>query len=614
MLYEPTNPDDLSELLSAYLDDEVSSEERALVEQRLAESAEFRQLRDELAALRTGLENLPRYSLKEDLAPIVLRRAERAMIGAPSGLPASTAGGREQISLAEGLRRTERSPYGLQFFRWSVVAVAAALMVIIFAPRNRLGREVAQSTDDRAAGEVDRPAMVQEMRDESTDHYKQSAPHSGNMPSEAIQADEFADAPSRVQAPETAAPLSAAPLSAAAEATDEMQAAPAFADEAAEATAPAESLNGQAEGPLSKAQSNKAKPSGRLTKKLSEAATAKSGRASKLGIGGSTGDVLVVHCEISAEAAQSGAFEQLLAAQQIKLQKGPGIRFGVQPDSDGKQESAAALELEPLNEELKRAGDRNAGKDKSGETEAIGKSAVPSAPSALRFSGKLVDEGAQINAFLVDASPGQVQATLTELNARTEEFRAVDITPMPAKEALLLSGDRADKKVRPGEDVTPSESDDAIDAAEALGTKTPAAGEGRAQRVLLDADDLQRLPVPPAVHSWKQNANTVGKTESGMGGGGFSKESGPQDGDRRNAEAPRSKLRSRTKALKAPQTRSFSQTVPSPVTAPAAEDSPDDASERPGDRQRGPRQPVTGSAPVRVLFMLRVVPPDALER
>ena len=52
MQYDPANPDYLSELLSAYLDGEVTAEERALVEQQLAENTEFRQLHDELMALR----------------------------------------------------------------------------------------------------------------------------------------------------------------------------------------------------------------------------------------------------------------------------------------------------------------------------------------------------------------------------------------------------------------------------------------------------------------------------------------------------------------------------------------------------------------------------------
>src|SRR5262249_3764928 len=54
------------DLLNAYLDGELTAEEQAQVEQRLAESADFRQLHDELRAVRTGLESLPTYRLGPD--------------------------------------------------------------------------------------------------------------------------------------------------------------------------------------------------------------------------------------------------------------------------------------------------------------------------------------------------------------------------------------------------------------------------------------------------------------------------------------------------------------------------------------------------------------------
>ena len=68
------------ELISAYIDDELSPSERVEVEKWLAESVELRQLHDELLAMRGSLELLPQHQLDRDLAPIVLRQAEQAVL------------------------------------------------------------------------------------------------------------------------------------------------------------------------------------------------------------------------------------------------------------------------------------------------------------------------------------------------------------------------------------------------------------------------------------------------------------------------------------------------------------------------------------------------------
>src|ERR1700686_4983185 len=81
------------ERISAYLDGELSADEQTRFEERLAESAELRQLVEELRALRGSLDLLPRHRLEADFADRVLRRAEREMLvsgndgsnGDPSG-------------------------------------------------------------------------------------------------------------------------------------------------------------------------------------------------------------------------------------------------------------------------------------------------------------------------------------------------------------------------------------------------------------------------------------------------------------------------------------------------------------------------------------------------
>ena len=69
-----------NELLSAYLDGELTADEQAEAERLLASSPAARQLLDELRALSATLQSLPQQKLGEDLSRQVLRVAERRML------------------------------------------------------------------------------------------------------------------------------------------------------------------------------------------------------------------------------------------------------------------------------------------------------------------------------------------------------------------------------------------------------------------------------------------------------------------------------------------------------------------------------------------------------
>ena len=141
-------PDD--ELLSAYLDDELSGEERARAEQLLAEQPEARQLLDDLRAIKSGFEGLPKHQLEADFAARVLRGAEREMLaGEADGLaaaiaPLPPAAAREAAAAAtEGMIRPAERPAsgfnapGFNWARWrrpmvwAGAALAAGLLLMI---------------------------------------------------------------------------------------------------------------------------------------------------------------------------------------------------------------------------------------------------------------------------------------------------------------------------------------------------------------------------------------------------------------------------------------------------------------------------------------------------
>ncbi|HEX3999644.1 MAG TPA: hypothetical protein VHX65_13915 [Pirellulales bacterium] len=79
------------ERISAYLDGQLPSDERARFEDELARNSELRQVVEELRGLHDSLQAVPRHSLNDDFAEHVLRRAERAMLTGPA-VAANTAG------------------------------------------------------------------------------------------------------------------------------------------------------------------------------------------------------------------------------------------------------------------------------------------------------------------------------------------------------------------------------------------------------------------------------------------------------------------------------------------------------------------------------------------
>jgi hypothetical protein len=125
----PTSNDFDDELLSAYLDDELSAEERARVEERLEADPAARRMVDELRAVSRVVQGLPRESLGEDLRGAVLQRAERAMLAPASTRPSYDADVKPLPRLTIG-----RSARG---WIWAGMAVAAALLITVFQPERR---------------------------------------------------------------------------------------------------------------------------------------------------------------------------------------------------------------------------------------------------------------------------------------------------------------------------------------------------------------------------------------------------------------------------------------------------------------------------------------------
>src|SRR5688500_9650646 len=100
------------ELLSAYLDGEVTADEQAQAERLLAESPAARRLFDELQSLRGQFDDLPRRALPHDFGQVVLRQAERALLRADDDArPASDEDAETAPAVAPARNTADEPPF-----------------------------------------------------------------------------------------------------------------------------------------------------------------------------------------------------------------------------------------------------------------------------------------------------------------------------------------------------------------------------------------------------------------------------------------------------------------------------------------------------------------------
>jgi hypothetical protein len=117
------------EMLSAYVDGELTGPERAEVEAWLTTDAAARHLLDELRAVRDLVGALPHQHLTEDLSASVLELAERRMLSEPAPAVESTPA---PFFWSGSARRF----LGRRALTWAALAVGLAL-VIALSPRER---------------------------------------------------------------------------------------------------------------------------------------------------------------------------------------------------------------------------------------------------------------------------------------------------------------------------------------------------------------------------------------------------------------------------------------------------------------------------------------------
>lgn len=139
MTHTPMQPGDFSEeLLSGYLDGELSSEEQALVENALNRDPQVQQLLDDLQQLRQCLQELPQEQPPEHARQRVIQqvRSIPRVQEAPASEPV------EGKNIARGPSSTR------SMVPWLAAAAAAVALMITVPPMLRDSSQVAQNSDN----------------------------------------------------------------------------------------------------------------------------------------------------------------------------------------------------------------------------------------------------------------------------------------------------------------------------------------------------------------------------------------------------------------------------------------------------------------------------------
>jgi len=144
------------EMVSAYLDGELAPEERAQVDQWLDESAELRQLRDDLLAVRASLRRLPGHKAPRDFSALVPDASSDGTQDNAAAAAANIEPARIGSLWARGA--------GWRRLAWPAVAIAAALLVMVFDSNREQPRQVAHAPQENLAFQK-RPGAAEENRE-----------------------------------------------------------------------------------------------------------------------------------------------------------------------------------------------------------------------------------------------------------------------------------------------------------------------------------------------------------------------------------------------------------------------------------------------------------------
>jgi anti-sigma factor RsiW len=389
------------ELLSAYLDGELTAQQQAEVERLLAGSPPARQLLDELRALSATLQALPRRKLGEDISQQVLRQAERQMLMGDAEAPRPAAVARESR-----LRRM----LSRRALVWSALAVAVALVLMI---SDRQWRERRVALAPASARRASEPPSVQAAPGAEEAREKDLGRGDRSAGSRFFAAGAPAAAPSTDSG--RGKPGAAKLAFGAAQPTDRDTAGKLAEDKAkAGGTIIGSGEIVAAKRPAAASEAPRPPQPGPPTDEsgITEGIQQRSGGQVPQFADG----VLVVQCDISPKAARKQAFAKLLTDNQIAWEESPA-------------QSQVAADEKNQRYDMHYPG--------SGVPQRSTRDAPASEPA---HTGDL-------ELVYVEAPADRIEATLSQLTAEREKFPAVSVESVPGIESQQTFG----QNNRPGE-------------------------------------------------------------------------------------------------------------------------------------------------------------------
>lgn len=382
-----------NELLSAYLDGELTAEERARVEQLLAASVEARQLLDELRALSATLKSLPRKKLGVDLSEDVLRIGKRRMLTEPADEKTETMGSDalQEPAPIFSLRRLKNP----RIWVWQIAIVAAVLLLLVYNPdRNvppagKAERNIAMAPKPEEKGTSVEPPSIQAARSFVVEDQKEKSAALSESEGTIETSRESGIAQADKQAvahdmPTTSGGMAPGVAPAALGANDMPTAGVGMAPDTQQPEAP---------DALAKPVAPDASPV------REQFADEEKSQAE------STDELLVVRCDITPEAQKNRAFDKLLTSNSIAWSEGEKDNISEQyvPNYDTIQ---SLLDIKTDQTTIKTEGE-----DRS---------------KAARDRIEVFKAG-PLEIVYVEAPPAQIEATLNGLSAQNDTYKNVSV-------------------------------------------------------------------------------------------------------------------------------------------------------------------------------------------
>jgi hypothetical protein len=134
---DPSQHEYDDELLSAYLDDELSAKERALVESRLVADPAARQTLDHLRNVSQSIRDLPTECIGYDLRDSILQRATAASRAVPGPESKTTHNHPTSLSHTASTLPTFTVGRTTRGWVWAATAIAAAILIMVLQPSDQ---------------------------------------------------------------------------------------------------------------------------------------------------------------------------------------------------------------------------------------------------------------------------------------------------------------------------------------------------------------------------------------------------------------------------------------------------------------------------------------------